>query len=141
MGRGLLRPHAAKHLEGVGGNAADAVVGAAHDEPGAAGNGAEFADDEMVSKFRPVKQDIVSFEGSGIYGVIIVGVFSHGDVGRRDYIFNIARGFVLIGKNYVGIWNSIHMHTLLTDLCVSSPPKKFWPSDAIARIWRNIRIQ
>ena len=31
MGRGLLRPHAAEHLEGVGGDVADVVVGGAHD--------------------------------------------------------------------------------------------------------------
>lgn len=31
VGRGLLRPHAAEHLEGVGGDVADVVVGGAHD--------------------------------------------------------------------------------------------------------------
>ena len=133
MGRDVFRPRAAKDAERICAHTADAVVGAAHDEPGAAGNGAEFADHETVLKLRAVEKHVVSLKIQGGHGVVIVGVVPHGDIGSRNHIFNKARGFVLIGKNNAGVRNSFHKKS--PSYCgLSSPPERVWSSDAIARI-------
>ena len=48
MRRRKPTPHPAEHLKGIGGHAAQPVIGRAQDELRARCNGAEFADDELV---------------------------------------------------------------------------------------------
>ena len=60
-----LRRGGAKHLEGVGGDAADAVVGGTHDELDPCGDGAEFTDDEPVPELRVIEQHVVSLKAMG----------------------------------------------------------------------------
>ena len=87
VGRGALGPEPAEDMEGIGGDAADAVVGGAHDKLGARGDGTEFADDQFVSKFRVIEQNIAPLKGGGIVRVIIVGVVPHENIGGGDDVF------------------------------------------------------
>ena len=105
MGRGLLRPHTAKHLEGVGGDAADAVVGGTHDELDPGGDGAEFTDDEPVPELRVIEQHVVSLKAGGVNGVIVIGVVAYGDVGGGDHVLQKTRGLELVGKNHIRVRN------------------------------------
>ena len=76
MGRSPLTPDAAKHIEWVGGNAADTVVCGPHDEFGTRSDGAEFPDNQPVPEFRIVEQDIVPLKACWIVGIVIIGVIA-----------------------------------------------------------------
>ena len=63
------------------------MVGAAHDEFHAAGDGTEFPDGQMVPELRPVEEDVVPLKGRGVHGIAVIGVVPHGDVGGGNHIF------------------------------------------------------
>ena len=95
----------AEDIEGVGGDAADTVVGGAHDEPYPGGNRTEFADDEPVPELGVIEQHIVPLKAGGVYGVVVIGIIAHGDIGGGDHILQKTRGLELVGKNHIGIRN------------------------------------
>ena len=81
MGRCTLCPESAEDIERIGGYAGKTVVCTAHNEAHPAGDGAEFSDNQMVSKLRPVEQHVIFFKGCGIYGVVVICVIPHCDIG------------------------------------------------------------
>ena len=99
MGRGVFLPRSAEHMERIGRNAADAVVGRPHDELRAGGDRTEFSDDEMVAKLRVVKEHIVLFKAGWVCRIVIIGIVPDGDIRGLDYILEEAGGFIFVGND------------------------------------------
>lgn len=95
-------------MEGIGGHAANAMVGRPHDKGRPRGNGTKFANDELISKFRIVKEHVVLFKIRRRYRVIILSIVAYENVWRRDYVFEEAGCMICVGKNDVGIGNLMH---------------------------------
>ena len=117
MGRDRLLPKAAEDGEGVGGHAGKPVVGGAHDKGGPCGDGAEFADDQLISELRVIEQNIVFLKPGGIRRVIIIGVISHQNIGSLDHVFQKAGGPELVGEHLVRAWNMTHIVLLILAGC------------------------
>ena len=98
MGRGVGLPRTAKNVERVSADAVKAVVGTAHDELHAAGQGAELADDQPVPELRPVEEDVVPLKGGGVYRIIVIRVIAHENIRGRDGIFQKAGRVIGVGK-------------------------------------------
>ena len=113
VGRGVLRPHPAEDVEGVGGDAADPAVGGAHDELCPRGAGAELADDQLVPKRGVVEEDVALLKLRGVFQVVVIGVVPHVDVGGGDDVFQETGRLVFVGKDRVGVWNVKHVSFLL----------------------------
>src|SRR5699024_10600079 len=105
----IVLPGSAEDGEGIGGHAAGPVVGRTHQEPGAAGDGTELADHQMVAEFRVVEQNVVLLKAGGVpLRAVVVGVISDGDIGGLHHVFQKTGGAVLVGKNDAGVWNGAH---------------------------------
>ena len=98
-----LAPRAAKDIEGVGGGAADAVIGRAHDKGRTLGYGAEFADNEPVAELGVVEEHVVALEAGRVGVVIVICVVANLYVRGVDYVLYKAGGAVLIGEHLVGV--------------------------------------
>lgn len=107
-------PAVAEDKEGVGGETGDLVVGAVHDEFDPAGDGAEFADDELVADEGEVVED-VALEARRILRVVVIGVVAHLDIGPLDGVLDKAHlGEALHGVGIGGV-GSVHC-ALLSNL-------------------------
>jgi hypothetical protein len=63
------------------------VVSPIHNEFGAAGDGAEFADDQLVPD-ELIMMSYTALEGYRLIRIIIIGEVSHNNVGTCDCIFD-----------------------------------------------------
>lgn len=74
-----LFPSMAENLERIGGDAGELVVGTVHDELGAASDGAELADDQLVANEGKVVENI-ALETLRVIGIVVIGVLPNDDV-------------------------------------------------------------
>ena len=111
MRRGMFRPSPAKHVEGIGRDAADAMVGCVHNELHTACNRAKFSNQQSVAEFRPIEQDIVLFKTGWVHRVVVICVVPHQNVRRLDDIFEETGGPICVRKDRIGVRYGIYNHS------------------------------
>ena len=82
-------------LKGIGGIAIEHMVRPVHHELHAAGNAAEFADDQFVTHEVVVMGDVFLKGFRSLVHILVIGIVPDDDVGVGDYAVDIAERFEL----------------------------------------------